>query len=126
MAIFVGALFYAATFVAMGTEPSRIHGWHFSLEHVFLSRLAMPLVEEFLFRGVAIGRVLGRQAWIAAALSGICFAALHPDRWLGTFVFSLVAAGFYMRGGLASAWGFHAAYNLSNYAMLVFLSARNA
>lgn len=125
-AVPAGVLFYLATFFAMATDAGQISGWHFRLEYILLSGLAIPFVEEFLFRGVAIARSNGREAWIAAALAAIFFAMIHPDRWLGTFLFSLVAAAFYLRGGLGAAWGFHAAYNLSNYAVLLWFSANNA
>jgi|SRR5690606_12080913 len=126
VAIPAGALFYLATFLAKATDPSEVFGWRLSLEHLLLSRLTIPFVEEFLFRGVAIGRSSGREAWIAATLAAVCFAMIHPDRWLGTFIFSLVAAAFYLRGGIGAAWGFHAAYNLANYAALLWFSANNA
>lgn len=125
-ALLSGVAFYVSTFALKATDGSKIFGWGYSAEFLLLTGLAIPFVEEFLFRALAIGRSTGRHAWIAATLAAVCFAIFHPERWLGTFIFSLFAAAFYLRGGLGAAWGFHGAYNLANYAALLWFSANNA
>lgn len=128
LAAVAGVVFRALAFVFEGTDPDLIQGWRvdlrFVLSYLLLSSLLQPLVEETFFRGLAIGRSRGVAAWVSAALAGLAFAAIHPDRWLSVFVFSLVAAGFYLRSGLLAAYAFHAAYNLANFAALAYFSAR--
>lgn len=128
LAVLAGLAFYVLAFTLGGTDPARIRGWHVDLRFVvsflLLSALLQSLVEESFFRAIAIGRARGGPALASAALSGAAFAAIHPDRWLSVFVFSLVAAAFYLRAGLFGAHAFHASYNLANYAALAWFSAR--
>jgi membrane protease YdiL (CAAX protease family) len=56
-----------------------------------LASICAPLIEEFFFRGVLYSGLRTRYPWvISAALSGLCFAVMHPIQdWL-----PIVALGF--------------------------------
>lgn len=75
----------------------------------------VPFVEELFFRGYLLTRFTDRGpagAWVALALSTLCFAALH-GRWISAGVagllFALIA---WRRGGVTSAIQAHVAANL--------------
>lgn len=118
-----GVLFYGAYAAGSGLDLGKIPPWRFGLAMVLLSALVIPLVEEFFFRAVAIGESTGLPAAVAALLSAVAFALIHPDRWLSVLVFALLAAAIYLRLGMVGAFAFHAAYNLANYALLFAVPA---
>lgn len=127
LAALAGIGFYAAAFALGDIDPDRIRGWRldlgFVLGSLLLSSVFIPIVEETFFRGMAIGGSRGWHALVAVLLSSVVFAAIHPDRWLSVFIFSLAASAIYLRVGLLGAYGFHIAYNLANYSTLLLVSA---
>lgn len=126
LAALAGVAFHAVYFQIAGYDGSRIHGWRPDLQFLFgsllLSACLVSLVEETFFRGIAIGDSRGGPALVAALVSAAVFSAIHPERWLSVFVFSLLASAIYLRAGLFGAHAFHAAYNLANYITLAWIS----
>lgn len=88
--------------------------------------VAAPLVEEVLFRGLFLGRLLewGWGPWAAGAASVLAFAAIHlPNFGLGGVVFialwaPLPTALRLWFDNLAGAWLMHAANNAFAYVVV--------
>jgi len=96
---------------------------------VFMSCIAAPAVEEFLFRGVLLTTFRRHVSsfWTAALAQAILFAAMHGQLALMPVFtcFGLLAAALYRRsGGLLAPMVMHATYNL--IVVLQIISASDA
>lgn len=86
-----------------------------------LGCLWAPVVEETFFRGMLFGHLRRRRHWaVSAALTGLVFAAIHPQGWmavplLGTIGFTLGAIREW-RGSIIAPMTAHA---LNNGAVLL-------
>ena len=78
-----------------------------------IGSIIAPLVEEFTFRGLFLHCWSARRSiQTGLVLTAILFASLHPQNFVGMFVFSLVLSLLYLR--TRSLWvpvGVHAIYN---------------
>lgn len=93
---------------------------------VLATVLAVPILEELLFRGILYGSLRNLMtAWLAVPISSLVFAASHvgvSDDYLGLFVFGMIAAGVYQRSGLLLPCVVaHAALNFSAQFATLFL-----
>ena len=78
-----------------------------------LGSIVAPLSEEFTFRGLFLHCWSAHRSMsVGLILTGLLFALLHPQNFVGMFVFSLVLSLLYLR--TRSLWvpiGVHALYN---------------
>lgn len=64
---------------------------------VFTIAILAPVVEEFMFRGVLLKRLIGKTSvWGGILLSSLLFGILHLDV-IGAFLFGVVASLLYLR-----------------------------
>lgn len=82
--------------VAPITHPAvgwLLGGWEIQLLVLFLAAVLAPLLEELFFRGAFFRFLRSRMGLMAAGLlSGLVFASLHPQGWMG--IPALTAMGF--------------------------------
>lgn len=97
-------------FTALAQEASPF--W-VSVCMAIMGTIVAPLVEEFTFRGLFLHCWSARRSiQTGLVLTAILFACLHPQNFVGMFVFSLVLSLLYLR--TRSLWvpiGVHAIYN---------------
>jgi membrane protease YdiL (CAAX protease family) len=130
---YLGLLHLFHSPAALGGDTTRalqgIYAQYGVLAVVFMSCLAAPALEEFLFRGVLLTAFRRHVAsfWTAALAQAILFAAMHGQlAMMPIFTgFGLLAAALYRRsGGLLAPMVMHATYNLS--VVLQIISATDA
>ncbi|EIM07987.1 CAAX amino terminal protease family protein [Planococcus antarcticus DSM 14505] len=64
---------------------------------VFTIAMLAPVVEEFMFRGVLLKRMIGKTSvWGGILISSLLFGILHLDV-IGAFLFGIVASLLYLR-----------------------------
>ena len=64
---------------------------------VFTIAILAPVVEEFMFRGVLLKRMIGKTSvWGGILISSLLFGVLHLDV-IGAFLFGVVASLLYLR-----------------------------
>ncbi|MEM9216272.1 MAG: CPBP family intramembrane glutamic endopeptidase [Cyanobacteria bacterium P01_F01_bin.150] len=96
------------TALAQETNPFWIN-----IGMAMMGTIVAPLVEEFTFRGLFWHYWSARRSiQTGLLLTALLFASLHPQNFVGMFVFSLVLSLLYLR--TRSLWvpiGIHAIYN---------------
>ena len=77
-----------------------------------------PLGEELIFRGLLLRGLAMRMRFpLAAVVSGVLFAVLHPQYWtiwpliIGISIFGIAAAFVYRRWGYPASVTMHATFN---------------
>ena len=72
--------------------------WFFALEIISITILA-PVVEEFVFRGVILHRLIRKTSvWGGILISSLVFGFLHAD-FMGAFLFGIIASLLFIRTG---------------------------
>ena len=111
----------------LGDELARAGVWG-KVSLVILATVWAPVVEETFFRGALFRHLSGRWHFVVAGLlSGLIFAALHPQGLGGIPV--LMAAGFNFamlrqwRGGLIAAMTAHALNNGTVTVLILLITA---
>lgn len=70
-------------------------GWQARLFALLLAAVAAPLFEEIFFRGALQRYLRGHLRFFASALlTGLIFAALHPQGWMGIPALTAIGVGF--------------------------------
>jgi len=65
-----------------------------------IASVIAPAVEEFVFRGLVLRRLVGsRGLWPGILITSAIFALLHPQALLGAFVIGIVLALLYLSSG---------------------------
>lgn len=84
-----------------GPQPHPILGWMFSGDWIarilclLLAAVLAPLLEEALFRGALHRYLRGQFGFFASALiTGVIFAALHPQGWMAIPALGAIGIGF--------------------------------
>ena len=76
-------------FLDKGLMPE--NGFYLAFEIIAITILA-PIVEEFIFRGVVLHRLIGKTSiWGGILLSSLLFGILHADI-IGAFLFGVIAS----------------------------------
>jgi len=91
-----------------------------------LASVWAPIVEETMFRGALFHYLRGRHSWLLAALlSGLIFAALHPQGWSAIPVLGAIGVIFaairQWRGSFLASAAAHALNNAVAVTMLVLV-----
>ena len=72
--------------------------WFLALEIISITILA-PIVEEFVFRGVILHRLIRKTSvWGGILISSLVFGFLHAD-FMGAFLFGIIASLLFIRTG---------------------------
>ena len=72
--------------------------WFLALEIISITILA-PIVEEFIFRGVILHRLIRKTSvWGGILISSLVFGFLHAD-FMGAFLFGIIASLLFLRTG---------------------------
>ncbi|MEN7343094.1 MAG: CPBP family glutamic-type intramembrane protease [Pseudomonadota bacterium] len=91
----------------------------------FVVAVVVPIVEEFLFRGVMLTVIAGNLSFFAANLiQSVLFASMHDSFWLapGYIAFALIAGWMTRRtNSLLPAILMHAVFNASSFALLSYV-----
>ena len=91
--------------------------WRILIGVLLLASVAAPLFEEGLFRGAFHGGMRGRRFnfWMAALISAVIFAAIHPQGLMAIPALGAMGFGFSMlrewRGSLIAPMTAHAFHN---------------
>lgn len=73
-------------------------GLYLGIEIIGITVLA-PIVEEFVFRGVILQRLIGKSSvWGGVLISSLLFGILHADV-IGAFLFGIIASLLFIRTG---------------------------
>jgi membrane protease YdiL (CAAX protease family) len=116
----LAAAWQSATHAALGTDTTRgMQGIHASYGLAVLllyAALIVPIVEEFVFRGVLL-RTISRYfaVWVAVLVQAVAFAVSHDDlsAYPVIFLIALMAAWLARRsGGLLAAITLHCVNNV--------------
>lgn len=99
-------------------------GWQARILCLLLAAGFAPFFEELLFRGALHRYLRGRYGFVASALlTGLIFAALHPQGWLGIPALAAMGVGFSLirewRDSLIAPMVAHA---INNGALVIALS----
>jgi membrane protease YdiL (CAAX protease family) len=91
-----------------------------------LASVWAPIVEETMFRGALFHYLRGRHSWLfAAILSGVIFAALHPQGWSAIPVLAAIGIVFaairQWRGSFIASATAHALNNAFAVTMLILV-----
>lgn len=139
--LFGGILFLVGS--EIGTIVTRLWGPILSKQNIFtsiqsfslpifiVSITLLPIVEEWIFRGVILEEIskISKSKWLALILSSLLFALFHlsnPGTHLTAvipyFFGGMIIGGGYLAGGLSVAALCHIIYNLLPYLLFLLFS----
>jgi membrane protease YdiL (CAAX protease family) len=109
--------------IVFGTGGSRVAA---IVGLYLLASVWAPLVEETMFRGSLFHYLRGRHSWLLAAIvSGLIFAALHPQGWSAIPVLAAIGVIFaairQWRGSFVASAAAHALNNAVAVTMLLLV-----